>query len=100
MTEKKTKPKKSQAEKDAAALKKAFKELQVSEFVKYLHSPWRIMWTNFLAGIFRGLGALVGVTIVFAILIWLVTQMVDFPLIGDYFLDLKETLEGFSNTQQ
>jgi len=89
----------TQTEKDAIALKKAFKELQVSEFVKYLRSPYRIMWHNFLAGIFRGLGIIVGMTVVFAFLIWLLTNLVDFPLIGQYFVDLKEILETFSSTQ-
>lgn len=90
------KPTKSQAEQDAEALRKAFKELQVSEFVAYLGSPWRIMWHNFLAGIFRGLGTIIGVTVVFAFLIWLLAGLVDFPLIGQYFSDLKEVLESFS----
>ncbi len=66
------------------------------EFVKYLSSPWRIVWINFIAGIFRGLGILIGMTVVVAILIWMITKMVDFPLIGEYFLDLKNMLENFS----
>lgn len=94
-----TKPVKSQAQKDAEALKRAFKELQISDFMKYLRSPWRIMWHNFLAGIFRGLGIIVGMTVVFAFLIWLLTNLVDFPLIGQYFWDLKEVLESFSNIE-
>ncbi len=91
---------KTQAKKDAEALEKAFKELQVSEFVKYLRSPYRIMWHNFLAGIFRGLGVIVGMTVVFAFLIWLLTNLVDFPVIGQYFVDLKNILETFSQTQR
>ncbi len=91
---------KSQAEKDAQALQKAFKELQVSDFVKYLRSPWRIMWHNFLAGVFRGLGIIVGMTVVFAVLIWFLASLVDFPLIGQYFEDLKIMLEQFSRVNQ
>lgn len=91
---------KSQVEKDADALKKAFKELQVNEFIKYLRSPWRIMWHNFLAGVFRGLGVIVGMTVVFAVLIWFLAGLVDFPLIGQYFEDLKIMLEQFSNVEQ
>jgi fatty acid desaturase len=101
MTEKKTKKAtKSQSQKDAEALRKAFKELQVSEFVKYLQSPWRIMWHNFLAGVFRALGTIFGLTIVFGFLIWLLAGLVDFPLIGQYFSDLKEILESFSQVDQ
>jgi len=88
--------KKTQAQKDAKALRRAFEELEVSEFIKYLRSPWRIMWHNFLAGIFRGLGIIVGMTVVFAFIIWLLTNLVDFPLIGQHFVELKNLLEQFS----
>ncbi len=99
MTKNTKKPIKTRAEKDAQAIRDAFKELQVSEFIKYLRSPWRIMWHNFLAGIFRGLGIIVGMTVVFALLIWLLTNLVDFPLIGQYFVELKDVLERFSQNQ-
>ena len=89
----------SQSVQDAHALAKAFEELQVQDFMKYLHSPWRIVWHNFVAGIFRGLGIIVGMTVVFGVLIWMLTQLVDFPLIGQYFWDLKNILEGFSSSQ-
>lgn len=86
----------TQAEIDAKAIKNAFKELQVKEFVEYIRSPWRIMWHNFLAGVFRGLGLIVGLTVVFAVLIWFLAGLVDFPVIGQYFEDLKNMLEQFS----
>ncbi|NCP67371.1 hypothetical protein GW756_04195 [bacterium] len=89
----------TQAEMDAAAIMAAFKELQVNEFVKYMRSPWRIMWHNFLAGVFRGLGLIVGLTVVFAILIWLLAGLVDFPLIGQYFEELKNLLEQFAEIE-
>ncbi len=66
------------------------------DFVKYLSSPWRILWINLVAGIFRGLGILIGMTVVLAVVIWVLTKMVDFPLIGEYFLNLKNLLEQFS----
>lgn len=89
----------TQEELDAKAIKKAFKELQVNEFVKYMRSPWRIMWHNFLAGVFRGLGLIVGMTVVFAALIWFLAGLVDFPVIGQYFADLKDMLEKFSEIE-
>lgn len=66
------------------------------DFFRYLKSPYRIAWSNFLAGIFRGLGILVGMTFVVGLLIWFVSQLVDFPLIGSYFqllLDFIKTLK-------
>jgi uncharacterized oligopeptide transporter (OPT) family protein len=88
---------------DKVLVKRARKVLlgtELEEFLAYLKSPWRIMWTNLLAGIFRGLGILIGLTVVFALLIWLLNKFVDFPLIGQYFqaiLDLLESVEVSSN---
>ena len=64
-------------------------------FVNYLHSPWRIIWTNFIAGVFRGLGILVGMTLVVAFIIWLLSSLVDFPLIGQYFKAILELLKEY-----
>lgn len=65
------------------------------EFMLYLKSPWRIIWSNLLGGVFRGLGIIIGMTVVFAILIWLLGKFVNFPLIGEYFSHLKVLLENF-----
>jgi len=64
-------------------------------FIQYVSSPWRIVWVNFLAGIFRGLGALIGASIVLAFLIWILTLLVDVPLVGEYARDVKATVNGY-----
>ena len=60
------------------------------EYLLYLRSPLRMMWTNLYAGIFRGLGALLGASVVVAILLWILTLTQSFPLIGEY----MQTLHG------
>jgi len=70
-----------------------------ADFLRYLQSPWRIFLVNFFAGIFRGLGILIGMTVVVAVLVWFLTKMVDFPLIGEYFQKLLEMIESFSPQQ-
>jgi len=64
-------------------------------FVNYVSSPWRIMWTNFLAGIFRGLGALIGVSIVIGLTIWLLGLFTNVPLLGSYVKDFDQVLSGY-----
>ncbi len=64
-------------------------------FIQYVSSPWRIIWVNFLAGIFRGLGALIGASIVLAILFWVLSKLVDVPLVGEYAKDVKATISGY-----
>lgn len=83
-----------QAKKDLERIVTIFDQVGFSEFVMYLKSPRRIIWWNFVAGMFRGLGIVVGMTIVVAALVWLMTKMVDFPLIGEYFEDILKILEN------
>lgn len=40
----------------------------LEEFMEYIRSPWKMLWPNFVAGIARGFGALVGATIVIALI--------------------------------
>jgi len=80
--------------KDLSRIAALFKQIGFRDFVNYLSSPWRIMWINFWAGVFRGFGILIGMTLVIGILIWVMTQLVDFPLIGVYFQQIVNYLES------
>jgi len=64
-------------------------------FIQYVSSPWRIVWVNFLAGIFRGLGALIGASIVLALIFWLLALLIGVPLVGEYAKDVKATISGY-----
>ena len=61
----------------------------VVDFLEYLKSGKRIMWVNFSAGVAKGLGITVGMTVVLGILVWVLTILVDLPLVGEYFEDAK-----------
>lgn len=54
----------------------------LSEFIEYIRSPWKMLWPNFVAGVARGFGALVGATIVIALIWWTLSMLIDLPLIG------------------
>ena len=64
-------------------------------FIQYVSSPWRIIWVNFIAGIFRGLGALIGASIVLALLFWVLSKLVNVPLVGEYAKEVKATVSGY-----
>ena len=68
----------------------------ISEWAYILGSRKEIFKKNFLAGISRGLGMTVGVTIVTAILIYFLQNIVkmNLPLIGDYIKDIVEIVEN------
>jgi len=79
-------------------LEKIGKTYGFEDWMRYMKSPWRIMWTNFVAGLFRWLGVVIGMTLLLSIVIWMLTQLVDFPLIGEQFKEFKEVLENFTQT--
>lgn len=54
----------------------------LDEFIEYIRSPWKMLWPNFVAGIARGFGALVGATIVIGLIGWTLAILIDLPLIG------------------
>lgn len=70
----------------------------VVEYVRYLQSPWKIFWSNLLAGIARGFGIILGMTVVLGISLWVLAQMVNVPLIGEYFQTAQEHIVEYTES--
>jgi hypothetical protein len=72
---------------------------RIDEYTSMLRRPWRFFWFNFVVGIFRGFGMALGFTVIFAIIIFIVskivTQMVGLPLIGKYIAELVEFVNQY-----
>ncbi len=82
------------SKKDLERLLRIFDMMGFTEFMQYLASPRRILFWNFVAGVAKGFGIVVGMTLVVAVLVWLLTKMVDFPLIGEYFQKILELIDS------
>ncbi|MEZ5537115.1 MAG: DUF5665 domain-containing protein [Thiolinea sp.] len=67
----------------------------LEDFVNYVSNPWRVMWTNFVAGVFRGLGAVVGASVVIALLVWTLSLFVSTPLVGQYFENMRDSVNNY-----
>ena len=67
----------------------------LEDFVNYVSSPWRVIWVNFVIGIFRGLGAVVGASIVIAIIIWLLGLSTNIPLLGQYTKEIDQVVSDY-----
>lgn len=55
----------------------------LDEFLELIQSPWRIFWMNFVAGMIRGIGALIGAAVVIALIGWILSKVISLPLIGE-----------------
>ena len=67
----------------------------INELIYILGSKKEIIRRNILAGIFRGIGIGIGVTIITAILIFTLRRLValNIPVIGNYIADVVEIVE-------
>ena len=70
-------------------LVRVFQAAGVVDYLEYLKSGKRIFWVNFKAGVARGLGMTIGMTVILGIFIWVLTMLVDLPLVGEYFEQAK-----------
>ena len=59
----------------------------------------RIYKLNFFRGVFFGLGSVIGGTVVLALLIWLLSLFVNFPVVGNFFEQTKDSLRDTSQPQ-
>ncbi len=76
-------------------LNNALTESNVIEILYILGKKGEIIKRNLLAGIFRGVGIGIGVTIVSAIIIWLLQGIVkwNLPIIGKYLADIVDIVQ-------
>jgi hypothetical protein len=77
-------------------LVKVLNAADVVEFLEYLKSGKRVFWINFRAGVAKGLGVTVGMTVVLGLLVWVLTMLVDLPLVGEYFKDAQSYVTEYA----
>lgn len=76
-------------------LLKALERSSIEEILYLMGNKKEIAKRNFVAGVFRGVGIGVGVTIVSALIIYLLQKIVrwNLPIIGKYIYDIVEIVE-------
>ena len=72
-----------------------FEESNLNDFAYILGNKKQIFFRNFLAGISRGVGIGIGITVITALLIMFLNHLVtlNIPIIGKYILDIVEIVE-------
>ncbi len=76
-------------------LNKKIQSNNIHELIYILGNKKEIMKRNFIAGIFRGVGIGIGVTLITAILIIILNRIValNIPIIGKYISDIVDVVE-------
>lgn len=66
---------------------------QFREFVDYMGRPWYGFWFNLLIGVARGLGFVIGATVVVAFMVWIMSRVLNqLPVVGEFFDTLSQYL--------
>lgn len=76
-------------------LNKNLFESNLIDIAGLLGNRKKLLWTNLIAGISRGIGIGIGVTIITALLIMLLQKIVtlNIPVIGEYIADIVEIVQ-------
>lgn len=78
-----------QLEQITEKLTRTMEKTRIAEYVQYLEHPGRLLWTNFLIGVARGLGSTIGLAIVVGFLIFFLQKLLllNLPVISDFIAD-------------
>lgn len=76
-------------------LLKAFEAGGLVEYLEYLQSGKRIMLTNFKAGVAKGLGLTLGMSVVLGLAAWVLAMLVDMPVVGEYAKEAETFMNEF-----
>ena len=76
-------------------LNKNLLESNLLDIAQLLGDRKRLLWTNLIAGISRGIGIGIGVTIITALLVMLLQKIVtlNIPVLGEYISDIVEIVQ-------
>lgn len=72
-------------------------EIRFADMVQNYTAPRRLFWTNFLAGLARGLGLTIGTAIVLTFFGTLLKQFLSVPIIGEYIRQLVDYVNAYRN---
>jgi len=94
----------SAAQKVAVFLTKA----RLDEYIDLMNKPWRLIWLNFISGIARGVGMVIGGGIIATILILVAVKMLSamlhhvggLPWVGDQLADAIAWILSAINQKQ
>lgn len=67
----------------------------LTEYIEYLQNRRRLLFTNFIAGMMRGMGFAIGFTILGAVVVYIVQKLAlaNLPGIGDFFVEVVRIVQ-------
>ena len=78
-----------------ANLAVSIEKMKLAEYVRLLENPWRLMYINFIAGVARGVGIAIGFTILGAIVLYILKELVllNLPWVGGFIAEIVRMVQ-------
>ena len=75
---------------------RALEQLQLTEYLRYVQDTRRLMRTQFVSGLFRGMGMAVGFTLLGAVLVVVLQALAqrNLPVIGDFLAQIVAIVQS------
>ena len=78
---------------DDIALK--MEKAKIADYVEIMNNPKKLLYTNFIGGLARGLGTAIGISVLAAILFNMLRQTVNLPWIGRLIAELLDVIDHY-----
>lgn len=74
---------------------RTLEKMKFGEYVEYLNDTWRVIRTNFIAGLARGFGMAVGFTLLGAVALYFLTRLANknLPIIGGFIAEIVKIVK-------
>lgn len=79
---------------DYEKLGKAVEKVLIKDHVNIIRNWKRFVLVNFSRGLLIGLGSIIGATLIFAILLWILSLFGELPFVGDIFESIRGTINS------
>lgn len=85
-------------QKQLEEMNRKLEAMKINEYVELMGNTRKLLWKNFMAGIFKGIGSAIGFTILGAVVLILLQKIVllNIPIIGKYLKDILDIVETSS----
>lgn len=69
---------------------------KLSEYVDLVNSPWRLLWINFISGVSRGIGIMMGFAVFGALLVLILNKLIplNIPIIGEFIAEIVKIVQA------
>ncbi len=68
---------------------------KIADYVDIMNNPKKLLYTNFIGGLARGLGTAIGISVLAGILLYIVRQTVNLPWIGKLIAELLDIIDNY-----